>query len=142
MDSGSAAAMVWTRRFEKLMLILAYLLAFVVVLGGALINKGLSLFMIAQVKMFLFMIRRIYNIFTCWYFETNQSFVFPSMIDLNTTKSYTPFLQRRPTNRWLYKRIWIETTEIQYWDFESQRDSFKRGIRNGTGMYKISPNTY
>ena len=56
MDSGSAAAMVWTHRFEKLMLILAYLLAFVVVLGGALINKGLSLFMIAQVKMFLFMI--------------------------------------------------------------------------------------
>ena len=43
--------MVWTHRFEKLMLIMAYVLTFIIVLGGALINKGLSLFMIAQVRM-------------------------------------------------------------------------------------------
>ena len=42
--------MVWTHRFEKLMLMLAYILTFLIVLCGGLASKGLALFMIAQVE--------------------------------------------------------------------------------------------
>ena len=49
-DSGSAAAMVWSRRFEKFMLITAFLLTFVLVLTAGIISKGLTMFMVAQVS--------------------------------------------------------------------------------------------
>lgn len=49
MDSGSAAAMVWVKRFEKLMLFLAYILTFLIVLFAAVASKGVTLFMFSQV---------------------------------------------------------------------------------------------
>ncbi len=49
-DTGSAAAMVWVKRFEKLMLILAYVLTFIIIGTAAVIGKGTTFFMIAQVR--------------------------------------------------------------------------------------------
>ncbi len=48
-DSGSAAAMVWVRRFEKLMLITAYVLTFLIIFGAVTVGKGVTFFMISQV---------------------------------------------------------------------------------------------
>ncbi|TRY79649.1 hypothetical protein TCAL_06588 [Tigriopus californicus] len=49
-DTGSEAAMVWVRRFEKLMLIIAYILTFAIVITGVVVGKGVTMFMIAQVS--------------------------------------------------------------------------------------------
>ena len=49
-DSGSAAAMVWARRFEKAMLIFSIIITFFVVLLSAMVGKAITLFMIAQVS--------------------------------------------------------------------------------------------
>lgn len=55
MDTGSAAAMVWVARFEKLMLIMAYVLTFLIIFTAAVVGKGTTFWMIAQVK---FMIKK------------------------------------------------------------------------------------
>ena len=49
MDSGSAAAMVWVKRFEKLMLLLAYVFTCLIVLVAGVTSKGVTLFMFSQV---------------------------------------------------------------------------------------------
>ena len=48
-DSGSAAAMVWVKRFEKMMLVIAYILTFLIIFTAAVVSKGVTFFMIAQV---------------------------------------------------------------------------------------------
>ena len=50
MDSGSAAAMVWVKRFEKVMLFLAYILTFLLVLISAVVSKGITLFVMSQIS--------------------------------------------------------------------------------------------
>eukprot|EP00095_Tigriopus_kingsejongensis_P009688 maker-scaffold84_size396325-snap-gene-2.41 protein:Tk09688 transcript:maker-scaffold84_size396325-snap-gene-2.41-mRNA-1 annotation:"hypothetical protein DAPPUDRAFT_318323" len=49
-DSGSEAAMVWVRRFEKLMLLIAFLVTFAIIITGTVVGKGVTMFMIAQVS--------------------------------------------------------------------------------------------
>ncbi len=49
-DSGSEAAKTWVKRFEKLMLILAYILTFAIVLVCAVASKGVTLFIISQAR--------------------------------------------------------------------------------------------
>ena len=53
-DSGSAAAMVWVKRFEVLMLLLAYILTFAIVLIFSVISKGTSLFLMTQVGVLMY----------------------------------------------------------------------------------------
>ena len=48
-DSGSEAAKTWVKRFEKLMLLLAYVFTFILVLVCAVASKGVTLFVISQV---------------------------------------------------------------------------------------------
>ena len=48
-DSGSAAALVWVKRFEKMMLLIAYVLTFIIVFTAAVVSKGPTFFVIAQV---------------------------------------------------------------------------------------------
>lgn len=49
-DSGSAAAMVWVKRFEVFMLSMAYGLTFLIVLSSAVVSKGVTLFIMSQVS--------------------------------------------------------------------------------------------
>ena len=49
-DSGSAAAMVWVKRFEIVMLIIAYIFTFLIVLVSSVVSKGTTLFIISQVS--------------------------------------------------------------------------------------------
>ena len=49
-DSGSAAAMVWVKRFELVMLVIAYILTFLIVLVSSVVSKGTTLFIISQVS--------------------------------------------------------------------------------------------
>lgn len=41
--------MVWVKRFEKLMLLLAYALTFLIIFTAAVVGKGVTFFMISQV---------------------------------------------------------------------------------------------
>ncbi len=41
---------VWVSRFERLMLILAYVLTFIIIAIAAVVGKGTTLFMISQVR--------------------------------------------------------------------------------------------
>ena len=49
-DSGSAAAMVWVKRFEVFMLTMAYSFTFLIVLSSAVVSKGTTLFIMHQVS--------------------------------------------------------------------------------------------
>jgi len=43
--------LVWVRRFEKLMLILAYVLTFLIIGTAVVVGKGTTFFMVSQVRM-------------------------------------------------------------------------------------------
>ena len=45
------AAMVWVKRFEKMMLIMAYIFTFIIVFTAGIVGKGTTFFMIAQVQL-------------------------------------------------------------------------------------------
>jgi hypothetical protein len=49
-DEGSAAALVWVKRFERFMLITAYILTFIIIGTAVVVGKGTTFFMVAQVR--------------------------------------------------------------------------------------------
>ncbi len=73
-DSGSAAAMVWVKRFEKIMLVLAYILTCFFVLAAAVASKGITLFVISQVFYFYPYTKKVVK--STWF-----------LIDLSSTES-------------------------------------------------------
>ena len=72
MDQGSMAAQVWARRFEKLMLILAYILTFCIIFAAAVVGKGVTFFMIAQVAHFFIVICSKFKMITFFFINVEK----------------------------------------------------------------------